>query len=122
MKGFDIRVATGVVLAVLLAYPLIAGWPLELRWADRSECVVVAHPGDERKLEISYGHFDDFATANAVAEHARTIGYSDAVAVPDGCGRWKAVNPKVDSYAGGADAVAEGGRAGLPGRLEVASG
>jgi len=110
------------VLVVLLAYPLIAGWPLELTFADRSECVVVAHPGDDRKLEIAYGHFDDYATANEVAEHARTIGYSDAVAVPDGCGRWKAVNPQVDSYDGGADAVAEGERAGLPGRLEVASG
>jgi hypothetical protein len=122
VKGFDLRAAIGVVLVVLLAYPLVAAWPLDLTFADRSECVVVAHPGDERKLEIVYGHFDDFAAADAVAEHARTIGYSNAVAVPDGCGRWKAINPQVDSYDGGADAVAEGERAGLPGRLEVTSG
>lgn len=121
MTWFDLRLAVATVVTALLAYPLIAGLPLDVKTASRSECVVVAHPGDDRELEISYGHFDDYATAAAVAEHARSIGYTDAVALPDGCGRWKAVNPQVDSYDGGADAVAEGERAGLPGRLEVAS-
>lgn len=120
MTWFDLRLAVATVVTALVAYPLVAGWPLDVKTASTSECVVVARPGDDRKLEISYGHYDDYASAAAVADHARSIGYSDAVALPDGCGRWKAVNPKVDSYDGGLDAVAEGERAGLPGRLEVA--
>lgn len=122
MSWFDIRLAVGTVVVALLAYPLVAGIAAGVGFHERSECVVAARPGDERELEIVYGRFDDLGSAEAMAEQARAVGYADAIAVADGCGRWKAINPQVDSYEGGSDAVAEGERAGLPGRLEVASG
>ena len=114
-----VAVALAPVLAYGIAVLAFSGTP---RFVDGSECALAARPGDTRELEVVYGRFDAQPQAEEVAEHARSIGYADAVAEPDGCGRWKATNGAVDSYDGGMDAVAEGERAGLPGRLEVDQG
>jgi hypothetical protein len=108
-----------IVAIPLLVFPFVWGVP---HFVSPGDCVRVARPGETRELEIVYGRFDGPAEAEALAEHARAIGYRDTTAGPDGCGRWKVVNSAVDSYTGGADAVAEGARAGLPGRLELAQG
>ena len=71
-----------------------------------------------RHMEVD----DRYALVARVLDEARSIGYADASAEPDGCGHWKVANGAVDSYEGGMDAVAEGERAGLPGRLEVDQG
>jgi hypothetical protein len=83
---------------------------------------VIANADETRELEIVYGRFDRQPEAEVLAARARAIGYGDTTAEPDGCGRWKVANGAVDTFAGGSDAVAEGARAGLEGRLEVAPG
>lgn len=108
-----------VALVPLLVLPFLGGLP---RFVDSSECAVAAVPGDTRQLAIVYGRFDSPVEAEELAERARSIGYAEASAEPDGCGRWKVANGAVDSYEGGMDAVAEGERAGLPGWLEVDQG
>lgn len=113
-----VALAAGPVV-LYVAVVVAGGAP---RFVSAGECVRPATAGETRELEIVYGRFDRHPEAEALAARARAVGYRDTVAEPDGCGRWKVVNGAVDSYAGGADAVEEGARAGLEGRLEIAPG
>lgn len=111
-----------VVAVPLVGYPIVVTAGSSPPFPDTAECARAARAGEERELEIVYGRFDSAGQAEELAERARTIGYRDTTAEPDGCGRWKVANGAVDSYSGGADAIEEGRRAGLDGVLEVDPG
>jgi hypothetical protein len=123
LAGSPLRRRSPVVLLAavpVVVLTLITAWPPAFKTVSATECVRPARPAETRKLEIVYGRFDELAAADVLARRARAVGYADAQALPDGCGRWKVVNPAVDSYSGGAAAVEEGRRAGLNGVLELA--
>ncbi|HZO49989.1 MAG TPA: hypothetical protein VFB26_07575 [Gaiellaceae bacterium] len=112
----DLAYAT--VAIGVLAYPvgqLAGGLP---HFPSRNDCVVPAtHDGD---IELVLGRFDSVVAASSARARFRTLGYTGAEVVGDGCGRVKVAVPGYPTLAGARDAAAEAARAGIHATLEQA--
>ena len=111
--------AAAIVAVPLLAYPLVVGWD-GARFPTREEdCVRIAAEGETAELDLVFGRRDTPREADELLAQVQGVGYVDAEMRPDGCGRFKVVYDGIDSYAQGAESVAEARGAGLEAWLEI---
>jgi hypothetical protein len=110
--------AASIVALPLLAYPLLVaadGAP----FPSVDDCVRVAPDGSTEPLDLVFGRRDTPQEADALLEQVRGVGYVDAGAVEDGCGRWKVLYDGIESYEQGLSSRAEARGAGLEAELEL---
>jgi hypothetical protein len=112
------RFATVAVLAIAVAYPIgvIAanGMP---SFPARDDCAdVLAAPAEP--FELVYDRRDSLRVARSVRERLVEVGFPDAEVRGDGCGRWKVVNPGVQTLEQADGHIADARRAGFDPQLE----
>ncbi len=117
------RSTTRLVAAAIIAVPLI-GYPIAVGADDapfpsRDDCVRIASPGETAPLDLVFGRRDTSAEAQELLARVRGVGYADAEARLDGCGRWEVLYDGIESYPQGASSAAEARGAGLKAWLEI---
>lgn len=110
--------AVAIVLAAAAAYPAavlaVDGLP---RFPDRGECAdELARPAEP--FELVYDRRTSLREAEAVRERLVQAGFVGAVVRSDGCGRWKVVNPGVQTLEQARGHIEDARRAGFSPRLE----
>lgn len=115
------RLAQGLVVVTLLAYPAIVALGGRPRFPSASECAIRAHPGETRDVEIVYGHFDTRAEADELLTRVVGTGFVGTEVETDGCGRFEVVYHGIDSYEQGSGTVNEAKGAGFAAQIEISS-
>jgi hypothetical protein len=113
-----VLLATAIMVVPLVGYPLVVGAD-GAPFPSFDDCVRLASPGDEGELDLVFGRRDSSAEAEELLVRVRGVGYVDAVAVRDGCGRWEVLYDGIEAYEQGLESRAEARGAGLEAELEL---
>ena len=110
------RGAALLVLVCVVGYALVAVAAGSPRFPTRQECARPAVEG--QSVDVTYGRFDDLASANELVTKLDGVGFVGAAVELDACGRWKVSYDGIESIAQG-EALAEQVReAGFDARVE----